>query len=332
VDKIFVSRRETDAPFAAAYIAGKLRERFDADCGGTPSSGDLPGSAAVVAVIGPRWLAPQCDDAVRLEIAWAQRNGVPVVPVLVEGAELPAASDLPADIAALAGQPALRVGPDGDGLQSLQDALAGLPDIATVMAVDADGAAPAVLRAEIHAAITAARLDLTVQDREHGAAVLAPGGAAPITLVSRLIPALQARVAGLGRIGIAVDEGGHDAVLRLLAAPSLAQIFAASRSTRLAVLVSGTYYRDVVGRNYEAIDASVFGPVRAGPAPGEVAWAWVPGTSAPPRSVLTARPEARDSGTGGAGTNVNYGTVNGDMVAGSKVMGDKHVYYRMGGR
>src|SRR5690606_32039726 len=61
---------------------------------------------ALVVVIGPEWLGPppaanrlhNDDDAIRLEIATALSAGVPVVPVLVDGATMPDADVLPDDV------------------------------------------------------------------------------------------------------------------------------------------------------------------------------------------------------------------------------------------
>lgn len=61
-------------------------------------------SDALIAVIGSDWLSPRLndpDDWVRLEIAHALAQDVRVVPVLVEGAKMPAPSDLPDDLSAL---------------------------------------------------------------------------------------------------------------------------------------------------------------------------------------------------------------------------------------
>jgi hypothetical protein len=72
----------------------------------------LDASDAVLAVIGPSWLGAadpdgelrlrQPDDYVRRELARALERRVTVVPVLVGGAALPAAHDLPDDLQALA--------------------------------------------------------------------------------------------------------------------------------------------------------------------------------------------------------------------------------------
>lgn len=59
---------------------------------------------ALIAVIGSDWVSPRLedpDDWVRLEIANALARKVRVVPVLVEGAQMPAPSELPDDLSAL---------------------------------------------------------------------------------------------------------------------------------------------------------------------------------------------------------------------------------------
>jgi hypothetical protein len=62
---------------------------------------------ATLVVIGPEWLAPttegsvrllESDDLVRLELATALKRDVPLVPVLVGGASLPATADLPEEL------------------------------------------------------------------------------------------------------------------------------------------------------------------------------------------------------------------------------------------
>jgi len=74
---------------------------------------------AVLAVIGPRWLAikdaagqrrlDHSDDLVRMEIASALNRGIRVIPVLVGGAEMPQAGDLPSDLSKLARLQALEI-------------------------------------------------------------------------------------------------------------------------------------------------------------------------------------------------------------------------------
>jgi len=71
----------------------------------------LGGCGAFVVLIGRQWSSEgRLDDSadlVRLEIATALRQGLRVVPVLLRGATMPSADDLPADLAALARRQAL---------------------------------------------------------------------------------------------------------------------------------------------------------------------------------------------------------------------------------
>ena len=63
-------------------------------------------------VIGPRWLSPrlhQVGDFVRMEVESALRRGIPVVPVLVDGATMPKPEQLPETIRRLAYQNATTI-------------------------------------------------------------------------------------------------------------------------------------------------------------------------------------------------------------------------------
>jgi hypothetical protein len=72
----------------------------------------LQGAQVVIVVIGRRWLAASglsssnrlhhSEDYVRIEVEMALSQQLPVIPVLVEGASMPAASDLPESIRPLA--------------------------------------------------------------------------------------------------------------------------------------------------------------------------------------------------------------------------------------
>jgi formylglycine-generating enzyme required for sulfatase activity len=74
----------------------------------------------LIAVIGNRWLTSSDrrgkrrlntpEDLVRLEIATALKRGIRVVPVLVEGATMPEAGELPDDLKALVRRNALEIG------------------------------------------------------------------------------------------------------------------------------------------------------------------------------------------------------------------------------
>ncbi|BEL04345.1 hypothetical protein Q0Z83_025360 [Actinoplanes sichuanensis] len=120
----FVNYRTDDEMIGAVHLAEKLADRVGADNVFLDRHSLRPGDdfAAVIedrlracrmliALIGPRWAGTTSagrrlddpDDWVRREIATAFRLGRDVAPVLVRGARPPAASDLPPDLAGLAG-------------------------------------------------------------------------------------------------------------------------------------------------------------------------------------------------------------------------------------
>jgi hypothetical protein len=115
---IFVSYRRSDAPAAAGRLAHDLSEHFGQrrvflDIQGIPPSRSwdqsieaaLQQSEAAVIVIGRQWLAPgpngqvsrlhEEKDVLRGEIEALLRHKKAIFPVLVEGARLPDAADLP---------------------------------------------------------------------------------------------------------------------------------------------------------------------------------------------------------------------------------------------
>jgi hypothetical protein len=119
---IFISYRRQDAQSAAGRLADGLERRF----GRTQIFRDVetiqPGvdfvdaiehalssCAVMLAVIGRRWKGDREDenrlmeanDWIRLEIAAALKRNIRVIPVLVEGAALPADADLPEDLKSL---------------------------------------------------------------------------------------------------------------------------------------------------------------------------------------------------------------------------------------
>ena len=120
---IFISYRRDDTEGHAGRLYEDLAERFGRQAVFFDVSAIEPGQgfrkaidanvarcSVLLAMIGPRWLdasggARRIDDAgdfVRLEIASALQRDIPVVPVLVQGAKMPAAAQLPADLADLA--------------------------------------------------------------------------------------------------------------------------------------------------------------------------------------------------------------------------------------
>ncbi|MFD6714819.1 toll/interleukin-1 receptor domain-containing protein [Micromonospora chalcea] len=121
--KIFISYRNSDDPSAAVLLAQSIDERLGEGASFLDSKsiplgvdfrpalwGQLARSAAMVVVIGPRWLAPDADgkrrvdrtdDFVRQEIEFALKIGIPIIPVLVGGAARPSGDTLPASLAGL---------------------------------------------------------------------------------------------------------------------------------------------------------------------------------------------------------------------------------------
>lgn len=142
VPEIFISYRSLDRPVYATVLDRELGRRFGPDAVFLATRSIGPGddfaeailsavrsAAAVVAVIGPEWSgAPGprrpyggVDDWVRLELAEAFAAGVRVVPVLVDGADLPVAAELPPELAPLTRCQAFRV--TDDALMSDVDGL-----------------------------------------------------------------------------------------------------------------------------------------------------------------------------------------------------------------
>ena len=123
---VFISYRRDDTAGEAGRLADDLGERFGRsrvfiDVDSIPLATNfeeriqvaLDSCQVVLVLIGRDWLTARLPsgerrldaegDYVRQEVAAAlERNDVAVVPVLIEGAPMPSAEDLPSDIAALA--------------------------------------------------------------------------------------------------------------------------------------------------------------------------------------------------------------------------------------
>ncbi|MGH9904376.1 MAG: PAN domain-containing protein [Pyrinomonadaceae bacterium] len=131
-DKIFISYRRDDAKADARSIYQRLQRTFGApnlfmDVDTIPRGHDfrkvleahLAESRVLLVVIGRNWLGGlgkndgrRLDDPadfVRMEVASALDRDIPVIPILVEGAQMPGAADLPAEIRGLVFRQAVRV-------------------------------------------------------------------------------------------------------------------------------------------------------------------------------------------------------------------------------
>lgn len=129
---IFLSYRRADTSGYAGRLGESLARHFGHENVFRDVEGIAPGSdftdaldAAVahcevlLVLIGDTWLlernvdgSRRLDDAqdyVRLEIETALRRGIPVLPVLLEGATMPSASELPKSIAALTRHQAIEI-------------------------------------------------------------------------------------------------------------------------------------------------------------------------------------------------------------------------------
>jgi hypothetical protein len=123
VSGVFISYRKEDTrPWAISlrdHLARALGERqvfldvdsMDAGQWRMQIERALDGCAVVVVLIGPRWTTASDangrkrlflpDDVHRLEVATALKRGITIIPVLVDGARLPSAGELPEDVRGL---------------------------------------------------------------------------------------------------------------------------------------------------------------------------------------------------------------------------------------
>jgi len=135
VPAIFISYRRKDNAGYAGRLADSLRECFGDDqvfrdsediAKGTHFEleirDSLRSASVLLLLIGPRWLTLDDDaghpclqskgDYVRSEVETALRSGLPIIPVLLPGANMPTQEELPPSIAALAMSQALAIRDD----------------------------------------------------------------------------------------------------------------------------------------------------------------------------------------------------------------------------
>jgi tetratricopeptide (TPR) repeat protein len=127
--RVFVSYRRADSRHAAGRLGERLDEHFTLfmDVDRIRPGADFTTvvreavnqTDVLLAVIGSQWLnltgenrgrrIDQPDDWVVEEIGTALRRGIPVIPVLVDGASMPARDELPSALADLANRQAMRI-------------------------------------------------------------------------------------------------------------------------------------------------------------------------------------------------------------------------------
>lgn len=133
---VFLSYRRDDSRSATGRLTDQLQTALGADRVFRDLDSITPGldfqaaleraiggASVVLAVIGPRWLdmrdaagqrrLDDPQDMVRLELEAALAAGVPIIPVLVEGARMPLAQALPASLAAFARCQAITLDDEG---------------------------------------------------------------------------------------------------------------------------------------------------------------------------------------------------------------------------
>lgn len=134
---LFISYRRSDNPDATGRIYDRLvaefgREKIFKDIDSIPLGrnfrthlNETIGTCdAVLAIVGPRWVDAKSDhgqrrlddpdDFVRIELEAALARNIPVVPVLVGLAPMPAAKQLPSSLAELTERQSIQVRPDPD--------------------------------------------------------------------------------------------------------------------------------------------------------------------------------------------------------------------------
>jgi TIR domain len=133
--RIFISYRREDTAYPAGWIFDRLTQHFSKDQVFKDIDSIHPGEPfaqvittavescdVLLALIGNKWLTianrngtrrlDDPEDFVRLEIETALTRNVRVIPVLFDGAQMPAASDLPPSLATLVTRQALELSPD----------------------------------------------------------------------------------------------------------------------------------------------------------------------------------------------------------------------------
>ena len=165
---IFISYRRDESRHAAGRLADNLAESFGAEAIFRDIEGIDPGvdfaqaldkalqsCVVMLVLIGPRWLLhvdaqghrriDQPGDWIRQEVATALARQTRVIPVLLEGAALPAEDELPEDLRLLVRRQALELA-DGrwhGDLQRLVEALARVPGLEPMRPAPIPAPAPA---------------------------------------------------------------------------------------------------------------------------------------------------------------------------------------------
>jgi len=149
---IFLSYRRDDSLEVVGRIYDRLISDFSIqavfkDVNAIPLGADfrdhlrsaVSEASIFLAIIGPRWIGKDAIhattrlddplDYVRMECSIALERKIPVIPVLVYGAKMPAESDLPSDIASVAFRNAIPIRHDPDFHNDMNRLTKGIRDI-----------------------------------------------------------------------------------------------------------------------------------------------------------------------------------------------------------
>jgi hypothetical protein len=197
---LFISYRRSDTTGEAGRLADSLEHLMGAACvfrdaddirAGEDFASvlqqELAGTQAVIVLIGKRWLSelnarlnrPE-PDFVRIEVATALRLGKTVIPVLLQGAELPPGDALPEDLRGLIARQAV----------SLREE-AWAPD--TVRLADAIGRPYPWRLVALRAAVAVPAIVIATK---YAVGALAPNAADQLSLARALVLGLLALYAG----------------------------------------------------------------------------------------------------------------------------------------
>jgi hypothetical protein len=150
--RLFISYRREDSAYISDRINERLTQRFGRqtvfkDVDSIPLGQDfrkhlreaVGGCDVLLAVIGKDWLAVDKQtgarriddprDHLRIEVESALERDIPVIPVLVQGASVPAEADLPESLRPLAYRNAQQVRPDPDFNNDIDRLLRGLEQL-----------------------------------------------------------------------------------------------------------------------------------------------------------------------------------------------------------
>ncbi len=167
--KVFISYRRADS----ASISGRIYDRLVAQLGranvfkdvddippgvnfGAYIQDSLRQCAVALVIIGPRWLDVQAadgerrlDDAqdwVRIEIETARSLGLTIIPLLVEGARMPKAAELPDSLQELAQINSVVVRNDPDFVRDMERVIAAIQRVFATRPTPAGAPAPLLQR------------------------------------------------------------------------------------------------------------------------------------------------------------------------------------------